>query len=396
MIKIIHNELDSIAELHYVACSNYITPRLDFYIDLFDSLGNKRHGNNRSDLSQLYGIPNVSIQTLIDPFLKPKFKSKGRTRNISISQIATALNANSNNVIADPNNLDKFKQYHSFFKSVISNLHNILTGDPAELEALLNSHNYDIQTKQDIKEGLEIVFSYETFTKDGFNLRDGIKWNNYSLTQNLNLTVCPYCNRNWINTVTEVIKEGAPTKITSPQLDHFLSKSKFPLLRLSFYNLIPSCETCNARLKKDIDFSLTTHLHPYYEGYGQNAKFKTTPLSLDATNGLSTDYKIELEFTDSDPELKNRVNNHHKIFKINEIYGKHGDIIADVYQRRQIYTPEHLRALREQFPDMFKDEAELFRLAFGNYFYEKDFKKRPFAKLTKDVTEQLGILIPEK
>jgi hypothetical protein len=34
---------------------------------------------------------------------------------------------------------------------------------------------------------------------------------------------------------------------------------------------------------------------------------------------------------------------------------------------------------------------EIYRIAFGNYYFEKDFNKRPFAKLTKDIIENLGI-----
>ena len=32
------------------------------------------------------------------------------------------------------------------------------------------------------------------------------------------------------------------------------------------------------------------------------------------------------------------------------------------------------------------------RLAFGNYLDEKDFSKRPLAKLTKDIAEELELI----
>ena len=49
-------------------------------------------------------------------------------------------------------------------------------------------------------------------------------------------TVCPYCNRNYIITDSDV---------NTAQLDHFFSKTDYPILALSFYNLIPSCQPCN-------------------------------------------------------------------------------------------------------------------------------------------------------
>lgn len=395
MIQIIHNDLDSIAELHYEACSKFITPRLNFYIDLFDSLGNKKHNNENPNLSQIYNLTNVSIQTIIDPFLKPEFKSQGHTRNVTIASIAAALFSDVNDIIKDEQNIEKYKGFHLFFHLIKTSLHKILTGNPTELNNLYQTGNYNIQNNQDIKEVLEKVFSYETLINGGFVLDNGNIWNNYSITQMLDISVCPYCNRNWINTVTEKIENDETIKVTSPQLDHFLSKSLFPLFRLSFFNLIPSCETCNARLKKGIEFSMDTHLHPYHEGYRQNAKFKITPQSLEASNGLSNNYDIELEFADCDDELKNRINENYRVFHIEDIYKMHGDIIADIYRDRQIYNTESFRILRNQYPYLLADEADLYRLAFGNYYYEEDFKKRPFAKLTRDVTEQLGILIPE-
>lgn len=51
---------------------------------------------------------------------------------------------------------------------------------------------------------------------------------------NFNLKVCPYCN-------IENISRSRNYKI-----DHFLPKSKFPLLSMYYLNLIPICEACNS------------------------------------------------------------------------------------------------------------------------------------------------------
>ena len=55
----------------------------------------------------------------------------------------------------------------------------------------------------------------------------------WKLAENLGISVCPYCNRNFINQ-----KSGVT-------LDHNLPISDYPLLGISFYNLIPSCSSCN-------------------------------------------------------------------------------------------------------------------------------------------------------
>ena len=63
------------------------------------------------------------------------------------------------------------------------------------------------------------------------------------LARNLHIDVCPYCNRNYINQ-----KKGTT-------LDHFFPKSLYPLVAISFYNLIPSCYSCNT-FKSNTDIEI--------------------------------------------------------------------------------------------------------------------------------------------
>lgn len=46
--------------------------------------------------------------------------------------------------------------------------------------------------------------------------------------------------------------------VTTCQLDHFYSKSRYTILAASFYNLIPCCSTCNMK-KKDAIFNINPH-----------------------------------------------------------------------------------------------------------------------------------------
>lgn len=48
--------------------------------------------------------------------------------------------------------------------------------------------------------------------------------------------VCPYCNRNYI---------GDINSNTIYHLDHFWPKDDYPILAASFFNLVPSCASCN-------------------------------------------------------------------------------------------------------------------------------------------------------
>ena len=66
---------------------------------------------------------------------------------------------------------------------------------------------------------LKKVFRYDTYSK-----RKTV----VEILRKMNVTVCPYCNRQYIFT----LKSGN----ARPQLDHYYPKNKYPYLALSLYN----------------------------------------------------------------------------------------------------------------------------------------------------------------
>ena len=72
------------------------------------------------------------------------------------------------------------------------------------------------------------------------------------------LRVCPYCGMEFVK----------PTNRTKKQIDHFFPKREFPFLALNYYNLIPSCDTCNESpnkgTKNPLDVAKNGEImHPY-------------------------------------------------------------------------------------------------------------------------------------
>ena len=67
------------------------------------------------------------------------------------------------------------------------------------------------------------------------------------LIEKTGVTVCPYCNRNFVN-------NGKDRAMA--QFDHFFDKKTFPLFAISLYNLIPCCSSCNhTKQSESISFS---------------------------------------------------------------------------------------------------------------------------------------------
>lgn len=70
----------------------------------------------------------------------------------------------------------------------------------------------------------------------------GITYNKRIL-RSLGMKVCPYCG------CTNIGRRG--DHILGAELDHFVSKSKYPFFALSLYNLVPSCKSCNNHKNED-------------------------------------------------------------------------------------------------------------------------------------------------
>jgi len=107
---------------------------------------------------------------------------------------------------------------------------------------------------------------YEKFFSQGNNEQN---YSAYDFVEKLALDTCPYCNRNY----TFVVKKGK----LRPEIDHFYPKTIYPYLAVNFFNLIPSCQTCNKTKSNDINFNW---LSPYDVKEG-SYKFTYMPNSID-------------------------------------------------------------------------------------------------------------------
>ncbi len=160
--------------------------------------------------------------------------------------------------LSDPNWLEKFllmspSQQLSFIKYLKGQKY------PDELifkKLLVGTYNkYHLATCASFDHFNEIV--YDIFV-NGIYDGDGT-FDKRDFINNTGLHVCPYCGMEYIK----------PTNRSKKQIDHFLPKRKYPFLALCYYNLIPSCDTCNESpnkgQKNPIDKVLEGKniMHPY-------------------------------------------------------------------------------------------------------------------------------------
>jgi len=284
-----------------------------------------------------------------------------------------------------------------------NNLQKILLADSKELKELIKYFDANFPClitdyKQDKKPPLYTII-YNIFVSNGYSdyflkthkdktvkhVKTQIekKYHAYKFIEELNIGTCPYCNRNYISSVS---KDKEDDKKTRPEIDHFYPKAIYPFLACSFYNLIPSCKTCN-HMKSDDDSFRDELMNPY------DMKDDTFRFSYD----LNSVDVLNIEFS------KKYRHNHEK--SINIIFDKKNEINEKYFELEKLYNQEHrdivieLLVKKAYYPQSYINELsgfgfnqdEIYRYLFSNYTKDEDLHKRPLSKLIKDISEELGL-----
>ncbi|MFA6137651.1 MAG: hypothetical protein WC667_06145 [Sulfurimonas sp.] len=255
-------------------------------------------------------------------------------------------------------------------------LEQIIIATPAEQRELIKiSPNAFSKTIEQLKN------LYEVFRN---------KWA-AELIEDLNITVCPFCNREYIFKF-EDRKQNKARIIAS--LDHYYDKDTYPFLAVSFYNLIPSCHICNSKFKHTKNFYKTPHLHPYEDDFNQMVKFmhffndatdKNKHFSIFSKERITLDLKL----IDNNEKVKNTI----ETFRIKELYNEHKDIVLELIQKAEIYNDSYLNELMQKYEGtLFKNREDLLRLVTCGYVSDEDLHKRPLSKLIKDISEELKLI----
>lgn len=288
------------------------------------------------------------------------------------------LDAGQKNIL-NVNNASKKKDYYKMLLFVKDRFDKLIECKPENFKKYIDEFKSEFKVEYEItnlkknkkfqKFKKLMENSYSSFFKHKSKLKEYNKFKNNGswLASRLNLTVCPYCNRQYTFTIDK------DDIITRPQFDHFMPKSIYPFLALSFYNLIPSCPTCN-KLKSDkiID------VNPYNEGFGDNYKFK-----LDGKNVYEKgEYKVK---------LTNKPNKNIETFGLELLYNEHTDYVDEILDKISAYNESYYDSLIESYKGLGKQPQEIDRFIWGAYLEEAEHGKRPLSKLTRDILEQLGI-----
>ena len=202
----------------------------------------------------------------------------------------------------------------------------------------------------------------------------------------LGIKTCVYCNAQYTNTI-EIADNGSVKG--RYELDHFWAKDEYPFLCISFYNLQPSCSSCNNwKRDKEAKFNLYTdnpeELDPF--------SFELTPGSI-IRYMLSQDSNVlEIILTSTDADL---LANHLERFHTEDLYETFSDELEELVWKYKSFNRAFKEQLIPRFKNLFPQHAsrnEIIRFLYGFYSKPKDVHKRPLTKVKQDVAKQLNMM----
>ena len=160
------------------------------------------------------------------------------------------------------------------------------------------------------------------------------KSRSYKITAAANHNTCVYCNRQYALNIERNGGKNNDDRIARPVLDHWFPKSLFPLMSLSYYNLIPSCTVCNSSAKIDDIWTISTHIHPYLTTPDvPKFKFRYKP-------GINSTWNIDFK------DLAGKEANTIKALCLQEVYQEHCELeVADLIEMASKNNGSYMKQL---------------------------------------------------
>lgn len=309
------------------------------------------------------------------------------------------------------------KSLYDFLKDEFALYENTFPNYPLKYPTYINLDNKFTShlTKSILQNPYSQVFNYTKYEK---SFRDEIM-------TSLNITVCPYCNRQYITSWEDMnkIKGTKKRKKTTADLDHFYPKSEYSLFSLSLFNFVPSCQVCNSRMKLSsfLDDNGIRPIYPYTESFDDSAVFKASTITpqddpkklLEVWLGENEkDLKLTLEIHSpcSDIQKEERIKRSNELFHIEDVYQIHKGVVSELMLKRRIFDDgEYLQGLKNLFenfdPETFikgsddteyritdidlsitQKQLELF--LYGYNWRDGQDSTRPLSKLAYDILKR--------
>lgn len=340
----------------------------DYFNDI-NNYPNRQDANFEDFVFRKFGTKNRILMQKIRDSLFNDYK-KDTWYNSFITQFEQLVNRRSKkikNLVEEIEN-QHFASFPEYFKALI-----LL--EPQNMETYINntystgSRNYFKKMKDLYNLSQEITIMGESEKINTYMIQ------NFIDSDSRGLLVCPYCNRNYINTRDRLL--GA-------EMDHFYNKNKFPMFSISLYNFIPSCSTCN-RIKGTKNLKI----NPYLSIDTDKVKFEITPDSESYKIEIKREANSNFHTFELTEDMKNDFID---VLKLDEAYKVHVIEVLEMINREKEYNEKYREDLKSMF---WREEIEIDKkidaLIYGDVIFtsEDDLVNKSLGKFKKDIYEKI-------
>lgn len=221
----------------------------------------------------------------------------------------------------------------------------------------------------------DIITNYQSYDDFSSNKEDAYKY-----AEKFKISVCPYCNINYIYLV-----KNQKGNWVRPEFDHFIKKTAKggrPDLALDVDNIVPSCHTCNSNLKNQKLFSEKTHLHPFKKDFDGIAEFYLKMNSPNYFNKNSFDISFARRKNVSEQDFSLAKNNI-DVFKLTERYAHHKSAVIDILRELKIYHQAKLKDINRIINGKNAENKYILRRIYN--YKNIDINNESLGKLKKDI-----------
>ena len=375
-VRIIKNNFRKDLEASFGYCGpNLIKSLIREYCsqeDYFNDINNypTRQDTDFEDfVFRKFGTKNRILMQKIRDSLFNDYK-KDTWYNSFITQFEQLVNRRSKkikNLVEEIEN-QHFASFPEYFKALI-----LL--EPQNMETYINntystgSRNYFKKMKDLYNLSQEITIMGESEKINTYMIQ------NFIDSDSRGLLVCPYCNRNYINT---------RDRLLGSEMDHFYNKNKFPMFSISLYNFIPSCSTCN-RIKGTKNLKI----NPYLSIDTDKVKFEITPDSESYKIEIKREANSNFHTFELTEDMKNDFID---VLKLDEAYKVHVIEVLEMINREKEYNEKYREDLKSMFwGEEIEIDKKIDALIYGDVIFtsEDDLVNKSLGKFKKDIYEKI-------
>jgi hypothetical protein len=266
-------------------------------------------------------------------------------------------------------------------------LKTLLMGTFAEQKQLISIVDAELNAWETHTPGTKFYFQEvmkELFVTDMYNNSKVFDKNDH--VKRVENEICPYCGRNFIYYACHPTRSNKGTMV-KPCIDHFLPKDQYPYLAMCYYNLIPSCTSCNnSPCKWTHDPIGDNRAHEYlmhpYEFDTSKIHFRYIPTAKPYKKQYVT---VKMDCANADLE-----EGYKKWLNLHQFYSKHNSEVSKMYVQLMELQNSYCEFTKRNFsrlPDEFlKRLPEIF---FGYQLSEEKASEELMYKFKSEIFQQL-------